>query len=141
MFIRRALAERHRNLVTQSPLRLLLGGRGSYRIGGEDTDIALTALESGWRTGRFKSLVLHHVIPRNRLTLEYLESLMQGIRAGTLIVHFLRGSPIPPKPGLISRLRQFWQLYRLPELTRRIYAAELRGEAIARRIVAEHPAK
>ena len=136
MFVRRETLRYHQQLVAAEPLRLVLGGRGGLRIGGEDTDLALAALEAGGRVGRFAGLRLVHLIPAGRLTLAYLEGLIQGIRTGTVLVHHLRGRPAPPAPGPLLRLRQRWQLWRLPEVSRRLCAAEWRGEAVARHLIA-----
>lgn len=139
MFVRRETLRYHQQLVAAEPLRLVLGGRGGLRIGGEDTDLALAALEAGGRVGRFAGLRLVHLIPAGRLTLAYLEGLIQGIRTGTVLVHHLRGRPAPPAPGPLLRLRQRWQLWRLPEVSRRLCAAEWRGEAVARHLIATTP--
>jgi glycosyltransferase involved in cell wall biosynthesis len=129
MFLLRRLAAHYFPLSTAHPLRLMLRH-------GEDTDLALSAYDCGLRTGRFQALRLVHLIPRERVTLEYLERLLEGICAGVLIVDFLRHRGLPPKPGLWLRLRRRWQVLRLPERPSRLLAAELRGERRARALIA-----
>jgi len=45
--------------------------RGKSLASGGDNDICLTALEHGWELGYFPELELTHLIPKERMTLEY----------------------------------------------------------------------
>jgi len=138
MFVARRLAEYHLRLSVTHPLRLMLGVKGNVLLRGEDADLALSAYDCEMRTGRFQSLRLIHLIPKERTTLEYMERLLEGDRAGSLIVAYLRGHHLPPKPGWWLRLKQQWQVRRLPEQQGRFLAAELRGERWARTLIATH---
>lgn len=139
MFLVRRLAEHYFALNTAHPLRLLLGAKGNSLLRGEDTDLALATYDCGLRTGRFQALQLIHLIPKERVTLEYLERLLEGIRAGVLLIDHLHGRSVPPEPGVLRRLRQHWQMKRLPERESRFFAAELRGEQRARKLIASAP--
>jgi glycosyltransferase involved in cell wall biosynthesis len=139
LFLQRRLAEHYLPLSVAHPLRLMLGAKGDILLRGEDTDLALAAYDCGLRTGRFQALRLVHLIPKDRITLEYLERLLEGIRAGVLIIDYLRGRGLPPKPGLRLRLERRWQVLRLPERQSRFMAAELRGEKKARELIAAAP--
>ena len=45
--------------------------KGKSLASGGDNDICLTALEHGWGVGYFPELELTHLIPKERMTLEY----------------------------------------------------------------------
>jgi glycosyltransferase involved in cell wall biosynthesis len=139
MFLRRKLVEYYFALNMTDPLRLMLGAKGNYLLRGEDTDLALSAYDCGLRTGRFQVLRLTHLISKDRVTLEYLERLLEGIRAGGLLIDYLRRRSVPPKPGVWLRLKQRWRVKRLPERQSRFMAAELRGEQKARELIAAAP--
>jgi len=136
MFVRRQLAAHYFALNKTHPLRLRFGAKGNFLLRGEDTDLALSAYDCELRTGRFQALRLTHLIPKERITLEYVERLLEGIREGTLIIAYLRGQRPPPQPGWWLRLKRQWQVRRLPERQGRFLAAELRGEQRARALIA-----
>ena len=78
MAVRRAVAERYRELVVRDPVRQALGRTGKKLAAGEDSDMALCGFEIGLGTGRFPELELTHLIPARRVTLEYIEGLHEG---------------------------------------------------------------
>ncbi|NEU06795.1 glycosyltransferase family 2 protein [Flavihumibacter sp. R14] len=43
-----------------------------------DNDIILEVLKSGWRVGYFPSLVMHHIIPKERMQVEYVARLINN---------------------------------------------------------------
>jgi glycosyltransferase involved in cell wall biosynthesis len=137
MFLRRAVAARYLAQVT-APGRLALGGDARLRIGGEDMDLALTAIDIGFEIARLPPLVLTHIIPPNRLTEEYIATLLRGASAGSAILSALRGvSPElhPDWRRWLLRLRA----RRLPPRSRRFLEAQLDGEVLARRLLRRHP--
>ena len=97
--------------------------------------MALSAYDCGLRTGRFQALSLIHLIPKERVTLEYVERLLEGIRAGTLVIDYLRGGRLSPPASVWQRLRGWWAVLRLPERESRFLAAELRGEKKGRSLI------
>jgi glycosyltransferase involved in cell wall biosynthesis len=62
-------------VVCQDISRMSLGRTGKRLVSGEDNDIVLTLLESGWGVGYFPALQLTHLISANRLTKDYLARL------------------------------------------------------------------
>lgn len=58
--------------VTADPKRQALGRKGKSLTSGEDNDINLTAMRSGWDLAYLPELELTHLIPPARLTLDYL---------------------------------------------------------------------
>lgn len=134
LWLRRAVAEHYLKLVEIEPLRCLLGGTADVRIGAEDMDIALGALDLGLSIARIPRLVVTHIIPSERLTEEYMANVIRGIRAGTLMLEAIRYGRNPVRgwwPRFFDRLRAF----RLPSPQRRFFNAELDGESIALRLL------
>jgi glycosyltransferase involved in cell wall biosynthesis len=134
LFLRRAVALRYLALLDGSPARLALGGDASLRVGGEDMDLALTALDLGFELARLPALTLTHLIPPARLTEAYVATLLRGATAGSIILASLRGAPSVGRPRWrrwLLRLRA----RRLPARHRRFLEAELDGEVLAHRIL------
>lgn len=77
--VRREAALAYAEMVAADPRRLGLGRTASSTISCDDTDLVFTCLDQGWTSGRFVALHLTHVIPAERLTLEYQVRLAAGI--------------------------------------------------------------
>lgn len=95
MVLRRAVARDYEQAIQKS------GGstdrRGTSLSSGGDNEIVLTALAGGWAVGYFPQLSLAHVIPRTRLTRDYLARLNQGIARSWVQVLARHGiRPWPP---------------------------------------------
>lgn len=137
LFLRRPVAAGYLARVA-APGRLALGGDARLRIGGEDMDLALTALDLGFELARLPSLTLTHLIPPSRLTEEYIATLLRGAAAGSAILSSLRGT----RPVLHPTWRRWWlrlRARRLPPRHRRFLEAQLDGEVLARRILRTQP--
>jgi len=61
--------------AASNPERMKLGRRGSSLSSGEDNDIILTLVKKGYEIAYVPSLVVHHLIPANRYSKEYLEKM------------------------------------------------------------------
>ncbi len=139
MWLRRPVAAHHVDLVRNDPVRAMLGGEGGIRIGAEDMDLALGALDLGYAVARLPQLAITHIIPAERLTEAYIARLLRGIRAGIVMLEALRFGRRASRPWrvvLVDRLRAA----RLPPRQRRLFNAELDGEAIARRLLRQRRA-
>jgi glycosyltransferase involved in cell wall biosynthesis len=83
------------------------GRRGTDLTSGEDCDIVLSVLRSGWQVGYFPELVLTHLIPAARVTRTYLANLNYGIArswVGVLARHGI--VPWPPASPVTVPLRK-----------------------------------
>lgn len=138
-FVRRAVWLKYLDLVKAHSLRLVLGPKGKVRIGGEDMDLMLSANDLGLGLGRFPQLKLQHIMPRERLTPEYMEGLLTSITLGTGILEFIRHErmPAPVNHTLFNRLRNRWRASRLPDPIGRFFLAELAGQARATQMINE----
>jgi hypothetical protein len=138
MCIRRPVAERYAEMLDTHPVRQLLGRRGEQLSGSEDTDMALTAIDMGLGVGRFPQLVLTHVIPRGRMTEDYILRLAEESQLSNYLLRAIRQRPYPPyfSGGLARRVFTWLRLWTLPRMQRRITQALVRGQRRGRRMAA-----
>jgi len=129
--IRRAVASQYTKLAATHSLRLNLGRRGAgVDSAAEDIDMTFTACDMGLGIGRFASLRLVHLIPRQRLADDYLFRLIEGCAySETIVVALRRG--IPANRCRIDRLVDFYKSLRTPKLQRRMARAAAQGRARA----------
>ena len=98
-FLSAAVRRGYLELLERDPRHLALGPQGSERVGGEDTDLMLTAIDLGLGLGRFQRLRLEHLIPGSRLTPGYLAALLESITLGTGLLEYLRFARTPRAPA------------------------------------------
>ena len=73
--VRRSAFASYADRITGDALRLTFGRTGSQLTSGEDNDIILTLMSTGWQVGYFPQLQLTHLIPAKRLERNYLAKL------------------------------------------------------------------
>jgi len=131
MCIRRTVANRYRELAAAHSFRFKLGRKGAALDSAcEDIDMAFMACDMGLGIGRFANLRLVHLIPRQRLTNEYLFRLIEGISySETIVVALRRG--IPAKRCRVDRLVDFYKSLRIPKLQRWLARAAAEGRTRA----------
>ena len=140
--VRRAVAEDYARKASANPLRRALGRKGAALTSGEDNDLAICAIDLGMGTGRFRRLTLTHLIPKSRLTLEYIARLCAGCAASSLIVDSFRTNAKPtevPKWRKMARLAL--TLAQTPWRERRIPVATWKALEKARRLIASQRSK
>jgi glycosyltransferase involved in cell wall biosynthesis len=143
MAIRRAVAQEYAQRVASSPLRKFLDRRGKSLICCGDSDLALTACDLGQGVGRFSRLRLTHLIPRERLTEQYLIQLVEAIHCSAKLLEAVRGPVQRERRTGVQRLRRIGRLCLGGTRSRsfRFGIASERGRALADRLLAEfaHP--
>jgi hypothetical protein len=83
------------------------GRHGIDLASGEDCDIVLSVLRTGWQVGYFPELVLTHLIPAARVTRAYLAKLNYGIARSWVTVLARHGiSPWPPAKPITIQFRK-----------------------------------
>lgn len=85
MCIRKLIAEKYASDVSTDPIKALLDRRGTSLASSGDIDMARTSLKLGLGTGIFSRLKLVHIIPRSRLTSEYLLKLIEDSTAANYV--------------------------------------------------------
>lgn len=128
--IRRSVAERYLEMVVLDPKRAKLGRTGRSLTSCEDIDIAFIACTIGLGTGRFISLKLTHLIPKQRLQEEYLLRLVKGIAYSSTVLSALWGK-LPAYTSRSQRLLQFYSRWRMDARSRRFYQASQAGKQLA----------
>ncbi len=130
--IRKLVATAYAQALVSRPASKNLGRKGASLVSGEDIDMALTAYDSGYGTGLFRKLRTTHIIPKGRMTLEYLCRLLEGIEYSTHLLRKQRNSSYhPPQEPTLTRCVKAYQVWRLPDPIRSIAQAQNRGLARA----------
>jgi glycosyltransferase involved in cell wall biosynthesis len=137
--VRRRVAEDYAQKVMKSKLRNSLDRSGTSMRSGGDSDLAWCALDLGMGTGRFRSLELLHLIPKSRLTRDYIIRLYAGFAVATEIYSVIR------KNGRVGRtsswkmqIRFLLDLVRARGIQRRILLASEKARKEARILIATH---
>ncbi|MCE0496357.1 MAG: glycosyltransferase [Methylacidiphilales bacterium] len=137
--VRRSVAKDYAQKTEASPLRRLLGHSGTNMGGGDDFDLAYCAIDLGMGVGRFVSLELTHLIPKARLTEDYMIRLWAGFAWCHEILPALR-------PGSQRDSRALWKPKVLVYLNiclkrgieRRVMIAAEKARYQARKLIASH---
>lgn len=136
--VRKSVAKQYAMNVKNDVRRLKLGRRGvvsdkQIPLSCEDTDLSYTACDMGFGTGLFPELKLTHIIPKERLTKEYLSRLVQGTTYSKIILESLRGKfPEPLDKSLKSKLSEFYHLRRMHPIQRQIQKSIRNADLMAR---------
>jgi hypothetical protein len=133
--VRREVAQHYLDMHEAAKRTVLLDRVGDSLVSGGDNDLAACACDLGLGVGLIKALVLTHLIPRRRLTLDYLSRLAESIQFSSLILDAERGLPIPER-GMIGTIADQLRLLRARGPHRNIMRATYRGRAAAMRYLA-----
>ena len=139
MCIRRSIAEAYAAATARDPFKIGLGRAGSSMMACEDTEMAHASFEFGLGVGLFPQLTLQHLIPAERLTVPYLERVVEGRQASVVVMRALRGDTTP-HPLSDHPAKRIYQVLRLPfmaSIDRRMLLAEVRGHRRGQALVRE----
>jgi glycosyltransferase involved in cell wall biosynthesis len=90
--VRRPVAQHYLELHRSGMRAIQLDRTGKSLMSGGDNDLAACACDIGLGVGLFSALKLTHLIPRERLTADYLTRLTEGIYFSAVILAYLRSS-------------------------------------------------
>lgn len=90
MCVRSEPARRYAQMVVADERRARLDRQGDFLSSSGDTDLALSVAEQGFGMGQFARLRLLHLIPRQRLTVQYFERLYEGMGFSSTVLLILR---------------------------------------------------
>jgi GT2 family glycosyltransferase len=103
---------------------------------GEDLEICYVACKLGVGMGIFPQLRLTHLIPKERVSREYLLKLYEGTRASIMLLIYKRTDLVPQFPlrpwGLLGALKH---LVTKRGIYRHMYLANVRATFAARRVI------
>lgn len=109
---------------------LVLDRSGSSLLSGGDNELVYKAIDLGYGTGNFTSLLLTHFITAGRLTAEYMVRLTESMAMSNVLLYhkFGRDYPLPVRPrGIATDILYQLQLWRMPKIKKALMAAEVRG--------------
>lgn len=130
---RKLVATAYARALANRPASRNLGRKGASLVSGEDIDLALTAYDAGFGTGLFRKLRTTHIIPKGRMTLDYLCRLLEGIEYSTHLLRKQRNSSyVPPRDSTLISWLKAYQIWRLPDPIKSIARAQNRGLAKAK---------
>jgi glycosyltransferase involved in cell wall biosynthesis len=124
--VRRNVAMQYVHLHESGQRELLLDRTGDSLLSGGDNDLAACACDIGLGVGLISSLSLTHLIPRERLTADYLERLVEGIYTSSVILDWQR-SRHRAHDSFSRRAIDFARALSAGEPHRRILLAAQRG--------------
>jgi glycosyltransferase involved in cell wall biosynthesis len=107
--IRHNVAKRWREDANADPDRRQFGQKGAQLLRGEDIDIALSPRQFNLGWGVFTSLKITHLMPSNRMQLEYLCRLIEGSSLSQVVVNAKIGRSVPQ---FDRRVRRYYKLLR-----------------------------
>lgn len=109
---------------------ILLDRNGTSLLSGGDNDIVFMALNLGYGSGCFKSLILTHLISKDRLTESYILKLTENIAMSNVILYHKYGLdyPLPVRPrGFATDILYKFQRSRMDSTKRNLMDAEVKG--------------
>ena len=96
--IRKEIATTYAESIKGTMRESLLGRVGQSLGSAQDIDLAYTSIDMGYNNGLFTALELIHIMPRERLNLDYLSKIRFGINYSGMLLRFFRFDEKPPKP-------------------------------------------
>jgi len=124
--VRRNVALRYLHLHDSGERRFQADRAGQALLSGGDNDLAACACDLGFGLGLITSLKLKHLIPPQRLTIEYLARLVEGIYYSSTVLNAERGAQVTPR-GTLGRIIDFLRIIRAQPPHRQILRAAYRG--------------
>ena len=135
--VRGSVAKAYCEMFERSKIRIT-SRVGETLLGHEDFEISYVACHTGLGMGLFPALKISHLIPKRRITEDYLLKLYEGSRTSNLMLAYKwRGisvaSPFTVR-GILSILKNYFVRH---GIDRGMYFANLRATIKARRLIAE----
>jgi glycosyltransferase involved in cell wall biosynthesis len=134
--VRRDIAEAYCRLTEQSAIRIT-DRKGKSLLSCGDVEISYVARHSGFGTGVFPELKLIHLIPKERVSKDYLLKIYQASVTSYLLLTYNWGGSLPNHPfrprALLSMLKN---CLTKRGLDRRRYFADIGAVIDARRLIA-----
>jgi glycosyltransferase involved in cell wall biosynthesis len=127
LFIRRDVAEYYFNKVSKDPRRLGFGRAGDHMGTMEDIDMVTSGIELGYGSGLFPTLELLHLMPKERLNLDFLLRLFRDAVASEIVYLKLKNLNRNNAESFIDHLVMRYKYYRANRIDRLFEKARLDG--------------
>lgn len=135
MCVRAKVADAYHPIYSESTI-LISSRRGNVLFSGEDVEISYVACHIGFGMGVFPELKLTHLIPRERVSPEYLLRLYEGTTTSDALLAYKWSGAIPKSPyRLRNSLSVLKNLGVRRGIDRRMYFAKMRALTAARDII------
>jgi GT2 family glycosyltransferase len=128
--LRRSVAETYARLLSTDVQRRQFDRKGQSLVSCGDTDLVLTACDLGHAYGLFRELRLVHLIPKGRLSQDYLLRLEEEIAFSSSYLNGRRNGVMPSPPSSALRRRVVGAVRRrltMKRMDRLVLEARLRG--------------
>jgi glycosyltransferase involved in cell wall biosynthesis len=134
--VRRDVAMAYRRFIPASAIKLT-DRQGAKLSGGGDIELCFVACNLGFGVGIFPDLRLTHLIPKERVSENYLVRLAEGSATSSLLLAYKWEGirPVSPYSGPVAILRVLKNLLMRKGIHRRMYLASLRSRALAHEII------
>jgi glycosyltransferase involved in cell wall biosynthesis len=133
--VRKAVAVGYCQLCERSSIQIT-GRVGSATLSGEDREIALSCCAQGFGFGIFPDLKIIHLIPRHRVSEDYIVRLVEGTTLSDLLLDYKWLNIIPASPLRVRVLLSVLKTLLLHSgIDRRMRFASVRALAKANRII------
>jgi glycosyltransferase involved in cell wall biosynthesis len=136
--VRGSVAKEYVALCESSGLQVT-DRRGRQLLSGGDVEISFVACNGGLGMGIFPQLRLTHLIPKVRVTEEYLLRIVEGTRASHLLLAYKWRGVRPRSPFSVRTiLSVLANVLTKRGLNRRVFLSNFRAQTLARRAIAEN---
>lgn len=111
MVLRNSAARAYAELLQARGKQTITDRLGDSLASGGDNDICLTVIEEGWQVGYLPQLRLTHLIPKQRMTLDYHKRMARDSMKSFILMldqHGMRPWPAMPKWTLPLRVASDW---------------------------------
>ncbi len=106
----------------------ITGRRGNSLASGEDVEICYVACSMGLGIGIFPNLGITHLIPKQRISADYLVKLRESTNIAEVLLTYKWQGVLPTSPlSIIGGLKALVYILTLRGMERRLYIACLRG--------------
>jgi hypothetical protein len=117
--------------------------KGKSLSSGGDNDICLTVLEHGWRVGYFPELKLTHLIPKERMTVDYQCRMARDAMRSFIVMldqHGIRPWPAMARWTLaVKVVRSWWQTKPWKGVRERLSFENAMGQFLGRSDIGGNP--
>lgn len=104
-----------------------LGRTADKLLSCEDIEIAMTACDLGLGKGVFRDLKFTHLIPKSKMTEEFLCKNAYGNGYSFTIHNWLRFGRLPPQTSILSRINRSYRLFQMSRRRRNQESAKDKG--------------
>jgi glycosyltransferase involved in cell wall biosynthesis len=133
--VRSNVAKAYRDYSAQAPVRIT-GRKGDVLFSGEDLEISYVASAGGLGMGIFPELKLTHLIPKERLSLNYLIRVCEGTALSNLLLDYSWNRHEPQELSLAHDVMSILKNVLLRRgVDRQVYLANRRAMKVAKRII------